>query len=250
MKITSLPSGKACLLVGCLTSQQHASVSHGQVARQPPLVGRHEDCFCWSHTSDLTTGTLVATLPCAWHHRVRVTTDWCCVSMLWLAEIMWLAEIVCLICNCYFSVVVCNCLQIHPKDTLLHVSGLLGLQQKTVMSKKNLTYCLFLSVKKKKKRFPSDVPPDVLVSDDVCLGWFCACWSRDILMLGVSGWWQPLCSGQDAWETAPDMKNAVSLQSTSACLPASLTLPLSSCSCDNLTPHTVLHMTDFFLLFF
>ena len=35
-----------------------------------------------SHTSDLKTGTPVATMPGAWHHRVRSGTGWPSVSIL------------------------------------------------------------------------------------------------------------------------------------------------------------------------
>ena len=40
-----------------------------------------------SHTSDLKTGTPVATLPGAWRYRVSTGTGWPGVSILWLGEV-------------------------------------------------------------------------------------------------------------------------------------------------------------------
>ena len=49
-----------CLFVGCLTSQQHASVSQGP------------------HTTDNKIGTLLPPLPGAWCIRVSARTGWPC----------------------------------------------------------------------------------------------------------------------------------------------------------------------------
>ena len=56
------------------------------------------DFFRSSHTSDLKTGTPVATLPGAWRYRVRAGTGWPSVSILRLGEME------SLICNFYLSV--------------------------------------------------------------------------------------------------------------------------------------------------
>ena len=57
-----------------------------------------QDFSGWSHTSILTIGTPVATLPGAWHYRVNAGTGQSGVSMLWLDEVENL------ICNFYLSV--------------------------------------------------------------------------------------------------------------------------------------------------
>ena len=44
------------------------------------------DFFGSNHTLDFKTGTLVATLPGAWHYRVSAGTSWPGVSILWLGE--------------------------------------------------------------------------------------------------------------------------------------------------------------------
>ena len=96
------------LFVGCLTSQQHASVYRlvGPVARRPPrerkIPGSNPACagnFSGSsHTSDLKIGTPVATLPGAWRYRVSTGTGRPGVSILGLGEVeRW-------ICNFYLSV--------------------------------------------------------------------------------------------------------------------------------------------------
>ena len=54
------------------------------------------------HTSDLKTGTPVATLPGAWRYRVSAGTDRPSISILWLGE----EES--LICNFYLSVAACK----------------------------------------------------------------------------------------------------------------------------------------------
>ena len=47
----------------------------------------HESFARSSHTSDLKTGTPVATMPGAWHYRVSAGAGWPFVSLLWLGEI-------------------------------------------------------------------------------------------------------------------------------------------------------------------
>ena len=65
------------------------------------------------HTSDLTIGTSVATLPGAWHYRVSAGTGWLGVSILWLGEIASLIH------NLYLSVAAHTIVsQIPPWDTL------------------------------------------------------------------------------------------------------------------------------------
>ena len=109
-----------CLLVGCLTSQQQASVSQGRICSdnltcchteiedadqtfyltQDRLVGLvvkvsasgaedpgfesrlRRDFSGSSHTSDLKIGTPVTTLPGAWHYRVSAGTGRPGVSIL------------------------------------------------------------------------------------------------------------------------------------------------------------------------
>ena len=65
-----------------------------------------------SHSSDLKVGTPVATLPGAWHYRVRAGTDRPGVSILWLGEVE------SMICNFYFSVAARKNVQIRPWDTI------------------------------------------------------------------------------------------------------------------------------------
>ena len=55
-----------------------------------------------SHTSDLKIGTPVASLPGAWHYRVRAGTGWPGVSILLLGEVE------SLICKFYLSVAACT----------------------------------------------------------------------------------------------------------------------------------------------
>ena len=75
-----------------------------------PLVW---DFSRWSHTSDLKTGTPMATLASAWHSRVNAGTGWSSVSILWLNEVE------SLICNLYLSMAACKLSeQIHPWDRL------------------------------------------------------------------------------------------------------------------------------------
>ena len=61
-----------------------------------------------SHTSDLTIGTPVVTLPGAWRYRISAGTGWPSVSILWLGEM----EI--LICNFYLSVAACQIVWADP----------------------------------------------------------------------------------------------------------------------------------------
>ena len=71
-----------------------------------------------SHTSDLKTGTPVATLSGAWHYRVRAGTGWPGVSVLWLGEVeSW-------ICNFYLSVAARKIVWADP--SLRYTSMLLG----------------------------------------------------------------------------------------------------------------------------
>ena len=78
----------------------------GLVVRRPPrerkVPGSNAACagiFSGSsHTSDLKTGTPVATLPGAWRYRVSTGTGWPGVSILWLGEVE------SLICNFYLGV--------------------------------------------------------------------------------------------------------------------------------------------------
>ena len=59
--------------------------------------------FSWlSHTSDLKTGTPVATLPGAWRYRASAGTGRPGVTILWLGEVE------SLICNFYLSVAACK----------------------------------------------------------------------------------------------------------------------------------------------
>ena len=69
-----------------------------------------------SHTSDLKTGTPVATQPGTWRYRVSAGTDWPGVSILWLGEMeSW-------ICNFYLSVAA---RQIVWADPSLRYTGML-----------------------------------------------------------------------------------------------------------------------------
>ena len=71
-----------------------------------------------SHTSDLNTGTPVATLPGAWRYRVSAGTGRPGVSMLWLGEVE------SLICSFYLSVAACTIVRADP--SLRYTSLLLG----------------------------------------------------------------------------------------------------------------------------
>ena len=78
----------------------------GLVVRRPPrerkIPSSNPTCagnfLGSSHTSDLKIGTPVATLPGAWHYKVRAGTGRPGVSILWLGEMA------SLICNFYLSV--------------------------------------------------------------------------------------------------------------------------------------------------
>ena len=73
----------------------------------------------WSrHTSDLSTGTPVATLQGAWRYRVSTGTGWPCVSILWLGEVE------SLICSFYLSVAARTIVWADP--SLRYSSMLLG----------------------------------------------------------------------------------------------------------------------------
>ena len=68
-------------------------------AKDPGFESRLRRDFCGSsYTSDLKTGTPVATLPGAWRCRISDGTGWPGVSILWLGEVE------SLICNFYLSV--------------------------------------------------------------------------------------------------------------------------------------------------
>ena len=73
-----------------------------------------------SHTSDLTIGTPVATLPGAWRYRVSAGTGWPGVSILWLGRIE------SMICNFYLSVATRKIVGVDP--SLRYTSMLLGRQ--------------------------------------------------------------------------------------------------------------------------
>ena len=67
-----------------------------------------DSCLCCgdfsgsSHTSELIIGTVVASLPGAWHCRVSIGTGWPGVSILWLGDVESLN------CNFYLSVAACT----------------------------------------------------------------------------------------------------------------------------------------------
>ena len=74
--------------------------------------------FGTSHTTDLKTGTPVATLPGFWHYRVSAGTGQPGVSILWLGEVE------SLICNFYLSVAARTIVCADP--SLRYTSMLLG----------------------------------------------------------------------------------------------------------------------------
>ena len=102
------------------------TASLAQWLRRPPrerkISGSNPACaeiFSGSsHTSDLKTGTPVATLPGAWHYRVSAGTGRTGVSILWLGEVE------SLICDSYLSVVARKIVCADP--SLRYTSMLLG----------------------------------------------------------------------------------------------------------------------------
>ena len=98
----------------------------GLMVRRPPwerkVPGSNPVCagiFSGSsHTSDLKTGTPVATLPGAWRYRVSTGTGRLGVSILWLGEVERL------ICNSYLSVAARKIVWADP--SLRYTSLLLG----------------------------------------------------------------------------------------------------------------------------
>ena len=67
---------------------RRSSAPRSPTARYPPPPSRPPLRFTQStNTSDLNNGTLVATLPGAWHYRVRARTGWPGASMLLPGEI-------------------------------------------------------------------------------------------------------------------------------------------------------------------
>ena len=98
----------------------------GLVVRRPPwerkILGSNPPCARIfsrpSHTSDLKTGTPVATLPGAWRYRVSAGTGRPGVSILWLDEVE------SSICNFYLSVAACKIVCADP--SLRYTSMLMG----------------------------------------------------------------------------------------------------------------------------
>ena len=89
---------------------------------------------CWdfsrsSHTSDLETGTPVATLPGAWRLRISAGTGWSGISILLLGRME------SLICNFYLSVAARKIVRVDfVPEIHLHVAGTLSNQQTTILS--------------------------------------------------------------------------------------------------------------------
>ena len=88
-------------------------------AEDPGFESRlRRDFFGLSHTSDLKSGTPVATLPGPWHYRVTAGAGRSGVSILWLGEVE------SLICNFYLSVAAHKIVYADP--SLRYTTMLLG----------------------------------------------------------------------------------------------------------------------------